>query len=442
MVHAAGFLLLVCILVGTSPSGARGFAPAIFTVTLSDTPTAGDPFQITFIATAVTGTPTSFNWNFGDGQYLNGSAPGNASPVHRYAGPGTFNVTVVVHEGTDSGSQWLLVQVTAAPLKIGIAANPSRGLAPLTVTFTAVIAGGTGTFRSVLWWFGDGGTGTGVTIAYSYVRSGNYLASLNVTDSAGTFGVAHQWVNVSVTGTVRASQDPLRNTEIFAGLGVAGGAAALLAGIWLARWRARPLANGENGNGTLAVGNGVNGPPEAISESPAIHPASNTGPAAPTVGNPVDSAPAGPGTMSEPVPSPPTAPAPPLTAPDPVPAIPAPRVRPPEELRLSQRVVLHLAAQGMVPPHEVAMVTVTQAGMSESLRARQNALTNVLRRLVAAGVLSEELRHVRGQPRRLKVYQLTPRGEALARDLRLRRREPRRVEVLPTPSRDDRDRES
>ncbi|MCI4340422.1 MAG: hypothetical protein L3J73_04055 [Thermoplasmata archaeon] len=90
----------------------------------------------------------------------------------------------------------------------------------------------------------------------------------------------------------------------------------------------------------------------------------------------------------------------------------------PEALRVSQRIVLHLAGLGTLGHDEVAPVGFTQIGMSEVLGVRQNALTNVLRRLVAADVVTEDTRHVRGQPRRLKVYRLTSRGEALARDLR------------------------
>lgn len=88
---------------------------------------------------------------------------------------------------------------------------------------------------------------------------------------------------------------------------------------------------------------------------------------------------------------------------------------------MSQRIVLHLAGLGTLGADEVATLGFTQIGMSESLGVRQNALTNVLRRLVAAGIVSEDVRHVSGQPRRLKVYRLTSRGEALAKDLRRHR---------------------
>lgn len=99
----------------------------------------------------------------------------------------------------------------------------------------------------------------------------------------------------------------------------------------------------------------------------------------------------------------------------------AARPRPdPSALRLSQRVVLHLQRQPRITRFDLAPRSMTQAGMAESLDATQSALAKVLARLGAAGVLSEQREHVQGEPRRLKVYQLTPVGEALARDVRRR----------------------
>ena len=119
--------------------------------------------------------------------------------------------------------------------------------------------------------------------------------------------------------------------------------------------------------------------------------------------------------------------------------LPSPPV---ETLRISQRLVLHIYRQGALGPHEVAPLELCQLGMTQTLGVRQTALTKVLTRLVAAGVLDEERRHVRGQPRRLKTYQLTPLGESLARDLRrhaLPATNRPRIYVDPTSARRARD---
>ncbi|MCI4318423.1 MAG: hypothetical protein L3J96_07785, partial [Thermoplasmata archaeon] len=89
-----------------------------------------------------------------------------------------------------------------------------------------------------------------------------------------------------------------------------------------------------------------------------------------------------------------------------------------DRLKLSQRVVLHLAAQGRLYDDEIATTAFTQAGMAERLSVGQSPLSNVLRRLVIGGVLTQDVRHVRTRPKRLRVYRLTSMGEALATEIR------------------------
>lgn len=91
-----------------------------------------------------------------------------------------------------------------------------------------------------------------------------------------------------------------------------------------------------------------------------------------------------------------------------------------ERLKLSQRIVVHLSMQGRLYDDEIATPAFTQAGMAEALGVGQSPLSNTLRRLVLGGVLSQDVRHVRGRPKRLKVYRLTSMGEALAVELRRR----------------------
>ncbi|MCI4325640.1 MAG: hypothetical protein L3K00_07165 [Thermoplasmata archaeon] len=91
-----------------------------------------------------------------------------------------------------------------------------------------------------------------------------------------------------------------------------------------------------------------------------------------------------------------------------------------ETLRLSQRLILHVYAQGIRPSGEVAPLALCQAGMVEALGIPQAGLAAVLRRLEAAGILLAERSHVQGRDRRLKVYRLSERGLVLARELRTR----------------------
>ncbi len=95
-----------------------------------------------------------------------------------------------------------------------------------------------------------------------------------------------------------------------------------------------------------------------------------------------------------------------------------------ERLRSSYRVLLHLARQGRYGPDEVPPKGFSQAGMSQALGLTQGALVGILQRFVAAGVLSVERGHVRGIDRRVKIYTLTPLGERVVQELRLRQAPP------------------
>jgi DNA-binding MarR family transcriptional regulator len=89
-----------------------------------------------------------------------------------------------------------------------------------------------------------------------------------------------------------------------------------------------------------------------------------------------------------------------------------------DRVRLSLRIVIHLAQVGPLASDEVAKAGSAQAGIAESLATTQGAVSKILARLVAAGVIRRERRHVRGQSRRVRVYFLTQRGEALAAEIR------------------------
>jgi DNA-binding MarR family transcriptional regulator len=93
---------------------------------------------------------------------------------------------------------------------------------------------------------------------------------------------------------------------------------------------------------------------------------------------------------------------------------------PSEELRLSERVILHLDRYDRSKLQELAPFPLCQQGMVEALGARQSALTKVLHRLVAAGAVVESTEHVAGGSRRRKVYRPTTLGRLLAKDLRNR----------------------
>ncbi|MCI4320315.1 MAG: PKD domain-containing protein [Thermoplasmata archaeon] len=399
-------LVSLVLLAGGSPTMVRGSTS--FGISLSATPSNGlAPLPVSFAITVLSGTPSSFNWSFGDGTYLNGTNSSDGSPTHVYTEPGRFLATVVVHEESNVASRQIAVNVSAPKLAASIAASSTSGTLPLTVQFDATVTGGTGTYLTLRWDFGDGGVGAGLAISYTYERAGAFVATFTVNDSGG--GGERSVVSIRVSPVPTDAPTPRSGlpTSVLAGwvaLSFAVGIVAAFAVQWgLRRRSTRQRLELDRAERTL--------------EGEPVPPPADDG--------------ARPGAMTLLEPGPSVLPRTPPPSDRPIgteSGRPSSQlvVRPPVEgLRVSQRIVLHLARQGALHDDDVATVGYTQAGMASALGVRQNALTNVLTRLMAAQILRVELRHVSGQPRRLKVYTLTSRGEALARDLR--------TEVGPDP---------
>jgi DNA-binding MarR family transcriptional regulator len=89
-----------------------------------------------------------------------------------------------------------------------------------------------------------------------------------------------------------------------------------------------------------------------------------------------------------------------------------------QELKISARVILHIAQQPRVDPHELAPESLTQAGMAEALGSSQAAISHTLNRLTYGGLLEVRTGHVEGRRQRVKVYQLTQQGNAVASHIR------------------------
>jgi hypothetical protein len=316
-----------------------------------------------------------------------------------YTAPGRFTASVEVHEGANSAARQIDVNVSAPTLAAEISASVTSGTAPLTVQFQATVTGGSGTYLTLRWDFGDGGVGTGLAISYTFEHPGTFLTTFTVNDSRG----AGQRGEVDIRVNPVPADAPSRSglpTGVLAGwvaVSFVVGIAAAFAVHWgLRRRSAHQRLELDKAERTL--------------ESTAAAPAEETTP----LDRPASVEMTGPSVVGGSATPSERLPAPGSGQPE-APTVVRPKV---EGLRVSQRIVLHLGRQAALHDYDVATAGYTQAGMAAALGVRQNALTNVLTRLMAAEILRVELRHVSGQPRRLKVYSLTSRGEALARDLR------------------------
>ncbi|MCI4345298.1 MAG: PKD domain-containing protein [Thermoplasmata archaeon] len=156
-------------------------------------PTTTDAGQrISFTCSATGGIPPyGYLWDFG-----NGSVSSSSSTSYAFSAAGLYSVTCKVSDASGATAHAsLLEQVRPAPNLTVLASHGSA--APGSVlNFTAQPSGGTGTFVSLDWSFGDGGTAAGSHVSHAYAVARNYTVSVTAQDTSG--GSAHGAIAVVV----------------------------------------------------------------------------------------------------------------------------------------------------------------------------------------------------------------------------------------------------
>lgn len=148
----------------------------------------------------VDGGITNYTWIFPGGVALWGW-----NATHTFTANGTYNVTLVLID--DDGA---FAELTMAA-RVGQDATGTKVPTPpvarigfsATAVFTAEVlvldavnsSDDTGII-SYLWDFGDGNVGVGLVVAHSWANDGNFIVSLNVTDTDGNSTIATQTVRV------------------------------------------------------------------------------------------------------------------------------------------------------------------------------------------------------------------------------------------------------
>jgi len=145
------------------------------------TPTNGVlPLNVQFTDQS-TGGITDYYWEFGDGQTSTEQSP---SHVYSAAGDFTVKLTVTGPVGLDLMGKVDYINVTDAPPSADFTATPTRGAAPLGVTFTDQSSG---TIDTWAWDFDDDGTGdsTEQNPLFTYDTAGIYTVALTTTGPGG-----------------------------------------------------------------------------------------------------------------------------------------------------------------------------------------------------------------------------------------------------------------
>ena len=128
------------------------------------------------------GEISSYSWQFGDGS--SGTGP---TPVHSYAEPGRYTVSLHLTDDRGSHSSCTTAATTYGMLPpICDAGGPYSGPPGEPVSFDGTGSSDPdGEIVSYLWHFGDGSSGTGPTPSHTYTSIGNYVVSLYLTNDLG-----------------------------------------------------------------------------------------------------------------------------------------------------------------------------------------------------------------------------------------------------------------
>jgi len=191
----------------------------VSTVTLSASPTPaafcidpGGPYTgqtnqpVTFKATPRNGaagdtfSDLNFLWTFGDGTFGTG-----ATVMHTYTTTGTFPVSVVATGNGRSATAQTTATITQG-LNVS-AGGPYSGTISQGIQFTATATGTVPSDVVYTWDFGDGFTGTGMTVTHAYTTTGTFNVKLSAASATTmqtgfattTATIAAQNPNITIT---------------------------------------------------------------------------------------------------------------------------------------------------------------------------------------------------------------------------------------------------
>ncbi len=145
----------------------------------ADKTTGFAPLEVQF-SDKSTGGPTSWSWEFGDGDISS-----EQNPVHKYQNAGIFSVTLKISAacGSDEQKQTNMINVDDVPETVAeFNASPTAGFAPLDVQFNNLSTGDPVNFA---WRFGDGDSSVEENPKHTFKIAGIFTPSLLVSNSSG-----------------------------------------------------------------------------------------------------------------------------------------------------------------------------------------------------------------------------------------------------------------
>jgi PKD repeat protein len=157
--------------------------------------TSGETPLVVAFTDNSSGSPTNWNWTFGDG-----SISTEQNPVHVYTASGQFTVSLEVSnpDGSNTTTKEQSVSCSMPVLPVAdFSANQTSGRQPLAVGFTDQ---STGSPVSWHWTFGDGVAATEQNPVHVYMASGTYTVTLESTNHDGSdTRIKADYITVSAT---------------------------------------------------------------------------------------------------------------------------------------------------------------------------------------------------------------------------------------------------
>lgn len=189
------FIFFFCFISGISTLFAQP------TANFTATPVAGCSPLIVNFQDLSSGSPTSWNWNFG-----NGNTSTLQNPIASYLNPGTYTVTLTA---TNAGGSNTLVRTAFItvyePPAVSFSADITSGCFPLRVQMTDLSTAGSGnTNVSWDWDFGNGQISNQQNPLVVYTAAGVYNVTLRVTNDKGCVRTLSRPAYINVTSGVTA----------------------------------------------------------------------------------------------------------------------------------------------------------------------------------------------------------------------------------------------
>jgi tripartite motif-containing protein 71 len=169
--------------------------PALPIANFTSNVTSGTaPLNVAFTDKS-TGSPTAWNWTFGDGTYST-----SKSPTYIYSKAGNYTVAIKASNsaGSNTTTKTSYIKVTGVIKPVAaFSASPTSGTTPLIVAFTDK---STGSPTSWKWTFGDGTTSTTHNPVHTYIKAGSHTVTLTATNAAGNNTTTKtNYINVAVS---------------------------------------------------------------------------------------------------------------------------------------------------------------------------------------------------------------------------------------------------